>query len=367
MTQPPEDSRPSSEPDSQSHSEPNAQEAVMPQPPGVLTDRPLGIPTPPAFRDRRTAMMIFGVILILIGAGAGCMSLLMPLSFLAPVESQAPEGLALKPSAQTILPSMVLYAMVAAGFIALGVGSIRCRRWAPPVVVAAAWIWLIAGVLGVAMICVVGPGLLQDLASQFDDEVNRTVIYVIASVAGCAMLVESIALPTMLLLFYRSVHVRQTCIVNDPKPRWTDDSPSGIVTLAMAMGLLAAMMLPSVATAKLPMFGKVISGFPASVVVLVIVVASAVLAWGVSRKAIWAWWGTAAFLAVATAAPFVTMLTMEPRDYYRKLAPDEQTAAFMEEIDVSLMHHVTIAVIALLAVATVVYLLKIRKHFVSAS
>ena len=115
------------------------------------------------FKDRSLGLVIFGVIEILIGA---CCVLLMALILAAASLTGAAD-------LRSTVPSAVLYTVVAAIFIWLGVGSIRARRWACELTLSLSWIWLVTGicsmVVGVWLVPVMlrGMGAGSDLPPNF--------------------------------------------------------------------------------------------------------------------------------------------------------------------------------------------------------
>src|SRR5687768_9751912 len=130
-------------------------------PPQLPPQWPPGHPYPPApaaqiayqtvsrpvlERDRRGGLVAFGIVSLLIGALAGCGTLLMPLSLIglafAP-GAALPEGLILQ-----LIISTLIYGAAATVFIWTGIGSIRCKRWVRPIVISLGWPTIIMGVLG---------------------------------------------------------------------------------------------------------------------------------------------------------------------------------------------------------------------------
>jgi hypothetical protein len=86
---------------------------------------PPDLPISTAFKDRRTALMIFGVLEILLG----CFCVFMiPLLFLGQAMQRGVTGA--PPGYRILLPAAAAYATLAVVFIWLGIGSILARRWA---------------------------------------------------------------------------------------------------------------------------------------------------------------------------------------------------------------------------------------------
>src|SRR5687768_6456744 len=101
--------------------------------------------TPPGalslpFKDRRPGLKAMGVILILLGAGAACMGALTPLALLAPAAAGGGQQ-----DWRGLLFGFVMYLGAGALLIVSGVGALRLRRWARPVLLVTAWTWVFLG------------------------------------------------------------------------------------------------------------------------------------------------------------------------------------------------------------------------------
>ena len=115
-------------------------------------------PLPPIadFKDRRAGLMVFGILEILLGA---LCILMVGFMVLGQVVMSRAGGAAL--SARMMLPGMLTYVSLAAAFVWLGIGSIRCRRWARALVLVLAWFWLCIGVITVPLMAFLMPRILS--------------------------------------------------------------------------------------------------------------------------------------------------------------------------------------------------------------
>src|SRR6185369_5783408 len=82
-------------------------------------------PPLPDFKDRRTGLLVFGILEILLGGL--CLLLIGFMALGQAMLSRTSPGAV---NSQALVPAMVIYLGLAAIFVCLGVGSIRCRRWA---------------------------------------------------------------------------------------------------------------------------------------------------------------------------------------------------------------------------------------------
>src|SRR5437899_7386808 len=97
----------------------------------------------PAYKDRRGWLIAFGVVEILIACFLAMMAAFMvfAISSLPRTPQQPPMP------ARTMIPGVVFYLALAAGFIALGIGSIRAREWARIAMIVVSSIWMAFGVI----------------------------------------------------------------------------------------------------------------------------------------------------------------------------------------------------------------------------
>ena len=123
----------------------------VPDPPPVIAATPgamvPAVPDPPAYRDRGTVLMIFGIVQIILGLLA---ALMVPLVVLGAFMSRlAPGGAAMRPG--QFVSGVITYAFIATAFLALGIGSVQMKRWARALTLVTSWYWLIAGTLGTVL------------------------------------------------------------------------------------------------------------------------------------------------------------------------------------------------------------------------
>ena len=165
------------------------------------------------YRDRRTALLIAGVLEILLGVGSWLMAALM----IWVASKVAAQGAG---STGSMVPGMAVYGIAGLVFVILGVGSIRARRWARALWLVVSSFWLISGVFAVAVMAL----LMASVAG-----VESILLIAILSFFAVFM----IGLPASLLAFYRSPHVKATCEAAAPEPCWTDGCPLPVLGAAL--------------------------------------------------------------------------------------------------------------------------------------
>jgi hypothetical protein len=296
-------------------------------------------------------LVFFGAVEILIGLVCAA---LIPLTLVA---------IALLPvmDARLVLPSLALYAVMAAIFITLGVGSIRARRWAQALTLSLSWVWLITGACTIALTWWLLPGVWQDLAvsSGLEPGVARM------AALGINLFLSFIyvLLPGALVIFYRSPDVIATCRSRDPQPGWTERCPQRLLALAMtyALGGLSIIAVPAYGFV-FPFFGSVLSGGAGAACWAVVLVLSGALAWGTCRREPWAWWTAMATSVIAGGSSAFTFAVIDPNELFQvKGLLAEQRALF--EIIWPTSPWVHVAVQLVIWGSFLAYLVAVRKLF----
>src|SRR2546421_2829946 len=242
------------------------------------------------YRDRRTGLIIFGVLTALLG---GVLLLFVPLMVAALFVSTSKSPLAANP--QAAIPGMILFGVLAVVFIWLGIGSMLCRRWARALLLVFSWTWLVMGVVAMIYLAVLLPQIMSSLdAAQSPGQKPipqgmKTAIMVTQAIIAFVMYV---LIPGVLVLFYRSKHVKATCEVRDPVVRWTDRCPLPVLAVSLwaAVGAMAMLAFPFFYRGILPFFGVFLSGITGSAACLVIALLWAYAARALYRLEFAGWW-----------------------------------------------------------------------------
>src|SRR3954469_14182605 len=88
--------------------------------------------------DRRTRLLVMGILLLGMGGLCALMLLFMAVAIVMTRRAGIPGA-----SGRQMIPGMVIYLSIAVIFIWMGIGSIVRKRWVRPVVLAISWTWLI--------------------------------------------------------------------------------------------------------------------------------------------------------------------------------------------------------------------------------
>jgi hypothetical protein len=311
------------------------------------------------FVDRSRRLTILGVLAILIGAACALLGVLA--LALALVTRALPAGGPAPMDPRMALIQLLFQALLAATFTLCGVGSIRARRWVRPVMLIVSWTWLPTGILMVGVMAVFLPDLLAAAPSSgapLPPGVRAVVTFLVLGFSGLL----SVVLPAIFCWGYQSRDVRLTCEARNPAPSWTDRCPMSVLAWSLGLGVCAVSAIPAAFFQVLPLFGRFLTGWPASALMLLVGLATAYLARATFRLEPAGWWGSAVLLVVGQASGIVTFLRHDLIEIYRRMgvAP-EQLAVFSQVPWMS--GRILVWWGGFLALAGFGYLLYIRRHF----
>ncbi len=312
----------------------------------------------PGFKDRKTGLIVFGILQILLGAFCALAIPFMILARLVPLLVDSDSAPPMNPA--MMIPSVLFYVLLAAWFISMGIGSLKARRWARALILTSSWLWLVCGICGLTFLLLFMPGMYDSMAET--GEMPREVILVMKCITAVFMTIFYVLIPGVLVLFYRSRPVKATCQSRDPQPRWTDKCPLPVLALSMMFTLWAVSLLTMGAYGwTFPFFGTILTGIPGAVVVLALIPCLACLAWSTYRLNINAWW-CALLLTIAWAVSMaVTFSRLSIWDFYEKMNIPEQQLETMRQC---MPHDSTIVLMfALSFAAFFAYLLYTKKFF----
>ncbi len=261
----------------------------------------------PAYRDRGTGLMIFGVIQIILGLLA---ALMVPLVALGAFMSRIAPGGAMRPG--QFVSAVASYVFIAAALLGLGIGSVQMKRWALALTLVTSWYWLIMGVLVTilltAMLPVTMKGALAQVQKNAADGPSADMSTGIMAVVLTLIIVVAafflILVPIAFVVFYSRKDVAETCRHRDPVERWTDRTPLPVLGASVALFTGAVyMLLTGVTTPLFPFFGRYLTGIPAAACFVVLAALDGYLAIALFRLQSSGWW-------IAILAAPLRMLSM---------------------------------------------------------
>ena len=264
------------------------------------------------YRDRRTALLIAGVLEILLGVGAWLMVGLMVFAA-SMVTAQGARGKG------SIIPGIAVYGIAGLVFVILGVGSIRARRWARALWLVVSSFWLIGGVLAAAVVAL----LMASVAG-----VESILLIAILSFFAVFM----IGLPASLLAFYRSPHVKATCEAAAPEPCWTDGCPLPVLGAALwfASMTLTLPWMGWLYGGLYPFFGHFVRGAAGHGLWMVSGLLSGIATYGIYRRIHTLWLlGLVLVLGQGISAT-VTYAVVDPKELFAAMGIE---GAALEQIE----------------------------------
>jgi hypothetical protein len=278
-----------------------------------------------SFKDRSAGLVILGSFEILIGLFCAVM---IPLSVLAAVATAGLGGDDASPDPRSIASSIVIYGSTAVAFVWLGIGSIRARRWAQKLILVLSWLWLITGVLTIAISMWMVPTLFRQMGLDAAMPSGGTAVVLILVFAMLA--VVFVVIPGILVLFYRSPHVAATCRSRDPGPSRIADAPSHILSLVLiyVLGAVSVLTMPAY-NFVMPFFETILSGAAGAAAWATVLVLLGYLAWATLDRKMGAWWTAMAATLLAASASTVAAVAVPMDSIFERMAlPEDQMAVF---------------------------------------
>jgi hypothetical protein len=301
-----------------------------------------------AFKDRRDALIAMGVLVIL---GGLFLLLLGGISLL-------PAVLLKNQSYNTmmVLPAVVIYFLTAGWLITMGIGTIRAKRWACRLMLAASWFSLFIGIMATAMMVLILPGAFS---RQMPRETATIVTAIVFLFTGFIYLV----IPLIGILFYSGRNVRATCEHLHPEPSWPEQCPLPVLIPALWLGTMPVYLTTSFTCHfATPVFGFILSGLPGAAVSIGIAIICPSLAYGLYKLRPAAWWGTVVLFAVGVTSGLITFSRISMDDFYAAANYSEQMLQHMQQSP--WVNNSWFIKISLLSTIPIIgYLLLIKRYF----
>jgi hypothetical protein len=302
--------------------------------------------------------VLFGSAALFLGAGCGALALFsLTLPFLV---RRLPTSAAPAADLRSALLGFLTYALAGAVLAWAGVGSIRKRRWVRPVMLTIAWTWLFVGLFGL----LAAVAVLDDLpylarpATPWSPEMVLAVQCVVLGITGVA----GVLLPALFVWAYGDERVLLTCRREDPEPGWADRCPWPVLLLSLELALAAVLTLLMVLRPVVPLFGLLVTGWPAVPLLLAGGAIMGCLALATYRCSTAGWWGTTLLLVLLGLSTTLTSLVTDPALLYRELGYS-QSAAALSPSAIRFVRVVGVWGSLGFTLLGLVYMTAIRKHF----
>jgi len=316
------------------------------------------------YKDRTTGLIIFGILTILLGIGAGLLGLFVAFSqSLVPQDQRMPFG-------QLVLATAV-YAVIGIVLIVLGIGSAMARRWARALMLIFSWAWLVLGIFEMVTMAIVMPMVLANVpaptshSAQGAQSVQMIMTITILFIFG-VLAFFFIVLPGIWTFFYYSPHVKATVEARDPTPSWTDRCPLPVLALSLWLWTSVPWMLvmPLCGMWVLPLFGLMLTGLPAAAFCFVIAGLMAVAGWLLYRVDIRGWWTLLAFLILGCISGVITFSFHSMTEMYQLMHYPQAQIDQIQKLGI-LNGSALVWIMVLAMLPLFGYLLWVRRYFVA--
>jgi len=313
---------------------------------------------PPAYKNRKTGLIVFGIALIAFG---GLCLLFVPLMALGQLMAAKTTG---QSNLRIVLPSILMYGALGVLLVTLGIGSIKGRRWARAVTLVLSWAGLVMGVLSIFMFIWIGPIFFKAISEAGGEPLPPAARTIMMVVVVGFMGVFLVLIPGLLALFYGSRNVKATVEAMDPQPRWTDACPLPVlaVSLFAAFGAVTLLTMPVAYNGTIPLFGAILSGFVGSLLWLVLAALLGYAAWSIYHLRVAGWWIVLGVLVVFAISNAITFSRVDLMDLYRRMGYPEDQLELLERMNIFTPSQI-VAWSIFWALPIIGYLLFIKKHF----
>ena len=309
-------------------------------------------------KDRKTGLILFGILEIAIGS---LFALMLPFVALMTMLSGEFSPVAGSTNLRLVIPSLTFYIVIAVTFVSLGNGSCHCKRWARTLSLMVGWIWLITGVLSLVAWIFIAPRIFSSLA--IDDDQFARILSLVTVISTAVLAFIYVILPGAFVLFYRSAAVKATCERRDPHLSWTEKVPEPVLMLSLGHAFLAYFLLWLAAyNWAIPFFGAILTGVSGATVVLPTVVLSAWLARVVYLRKPWSWWAALGLAVIMTVASAVTLMKVDILELYEAMDYPADQIEMLRELGIG-GHWLGLWPLVLFTAVYVGYLLYAKRHF----
>ncbi len=324
----------------------------------------------PAYTDRGTGLVVFGVIQIIMGL---LTALLVPLVLLGAFVGRLAPGGGMRPG--QVISGVVSYALAAAALLALGIGSVQMKRWARALTLVTSWYWLIMGALITVLITAVLPVTMKGALAQMSQsgsnapspEMSAGFMAVVLTLIIVFMAFFLIAVPIAFVVFYSRNDVAETCRHRDPVARWTDRTPLPVLGFCVALFTGSVyLFLVGVTTPLFPFFGHYLTGIAAVACLLVLAAVDIYVSVALFRLQATGWWIAVVTLAIRLVSMALTYWRADVMEAYSRMGMSDAQLQMMNS-NPMLRSHVMLWWGLISSVLFFGYLLWLKRYFNSSA
>ncbi len=245
----------------------------------------------PDYKDRRLHLRLIGILLLLAGIAVGLLAPLEMYCFYLFSEGGRfhYEGFRFGSFMFGNIASQIAgYYLIALVCLLLGCGHLALRRWLRPLAQGLLWSWLVTG----APLSVLAFFIL--LASK--DISPLGAVLALAVLGACYL-----AVPWLLIRFYRGRNVTRTLEAGGRQPGWLEALPLPVLTLGiLELFHLVMLHLLILFNGIFPLFGTFRYGYTGILLLDLAIASLAAITWGTFRRQAWAWAGAVLWLGLFT-------------------------------------------------------------------
>ncbi len=258
-------------------------------------------------KDRSAGLLVCGVLEVVLGILCFTAAMLLLVVVSA-------TGLGAMKSAHLWM-AMGLMFYLTGWFIVMGLGSMKCCRWARDLTLVGAWVTVFFGTLVLALVLYILPELHNLLTESELISPMGALVYLYFTIL--VLLVLQVVFPLFAVAFYNMAGVRQTCERKHPKPGWTERCPLPL----LAMGFISILGSLSVFVGASTnfvvfFFGQVLVGGAGLAILLLISASFAYVGWGAYKRKMHAWWGAYALVLLTSSSMMLTFSEMDMNTLY---------------------------------------------------
>jgi len=324
--------------------------------------------SPPApFKNRRGWLIAFGVAEIVMACFFPLFIPLIIFSLSMAGKQHVPDQPPVPGMAATLAMSIVIYGGMAAVFLTAGIGSIRCKNWARITMQIVSGFWPFTGIITILTMAFVVPKIMQQQGKMPPQGAQGVFVVLILFMA-----VLMVALPTVFLVFYSLKSVRATCQMSTAgkgattltAERSAAQVPISVILLVLWECLGITQVFGLLFVKATAVFGIVVPGLGAVVLLTASAALSAFAAWFIYRREFLGWAISLAKYVFWLASWTVTLWRIDLIDLYREMGFAEQQLQSMEQLP-----HFQAFIISMMFVGFVAYMILIlytKKYFTRA-
>lgn len=324
------------------------------------------VPEVPAYRDRGTGLVVFGVAQIILGLMA---ALMIPFIALGAFMSRLAPGGAMRPG--QLASGVVTYAFMATVLIALGVGSVQMKRWARAITFVLSWYWLVMGALFTILLTAMLPMAVRSILAQAQrnapsgpsPEISTGVMAVFLTFIIIFVALFLVVVPIAFIAFYGRKDVAETVRQRDPVERWTDRTPLPVLgcSLIFAFGALY-LLLMGLTAPMFPFFGRYLTGVTGSLGLIVLSALDLYISIALFRLQSSGWWLAMLTLPIRLLSMAITYARADVMRAYSEMGMSDAQMKMLSA-NPMMRGHIVLWWSLISIVLLFVYLLWLKRYF----